>query len=115
MNYVTDTVEGFIAIGCREGIAGETINIGSGQEVAIRSLVERVGKILSKKLEVKPEEKRVRPEASEVARLVADNRKAKKLLGWEPKVSLDEGLNKTIEWFRAKRTLFATQVREYQI
>ncbi len=67
--------------------------------------------IIGKKAEILKEDRRVRPEKSEVDRLMCDNSKARKLLGWEPRISLREGLSRTIDWFRSNvgeyRTTYA--------
>ena len=97
-NYVTDTVEGFIRIAQSREAIGQVINIGSGQEITIASLVGKVSKILGVDMKVKTARERVRPSASEVFRLCADNTKSKKILGWKPKVRLEEGLQRTAEW-----------------
>ena len=97
-NYVTDTVEGFIRIAESREAIGQVINLGSGQEVTIASLVGKVSKILGVDMRVKTDRERVRPRASEVFRLCADNTKSKKILGWKPKVRLEEGLQRTAEW-----------------
>jgi NAD dependent epimerase/dehydratase len=96
--YVEDTVRGLMHCGDTEGVEGETINLGSGQEVAIAEVAERVLRALGRELPVELDEQRLRPPESEVERLIADTAKAKKLLGWEPTVGLDEGLRRTIEW-----------------
>jgi len=98
--YVADTVEGFIKIAASEKSIGQAINIGSGREISIKEVVAMVGKILNKKIDVKVDKKRIRPKKSEVRRLLADNSKARKLVGWKPRVSLEEGLRNTIEWIR---------------
>ena len=102
-NFVADTVAGLIAILDSEKSVGEVINIGSGFEISIADTVTLISEITGKKLSVKTEEKRLRPEASEVERLCCDAAKARTLLGWQPKVSGKEGLKKgliqTIEWF----------------
>ena len=97
-NYVTDTVEGFIRIAESREAIGQVINIGSGQEITIASLVGKVSKILGVDMKVKTARERVRPSSSEVFRLCADNTKSKKILGWKPKVRLEEGLRRTAEW-----------------
>ena len=99
-NYVIDMVDGFIRMAeCREAV-GEVINIGSGRDVSIGDLVAMVSAALGKPLSVAHEAARVRPQASEVDRLCADNSKALRLLGWRPKFSLEDGLSETIQWVR---------------
>ena len=99
-NFVSDTVEGFIKIVESENSIGEEINIGSGFEISIGDLAERIIFFLGKEVKLIKDEKRVRPEKSEVERLLADNSKARKLLGWSPRVNIDTGLKKTIEWIK---------------
>lgn len=99
-NYVGNTVDGFIRCAESKEAAGHTINIGSGDEVSIGDVAKKVEQILGKPVQIRLEEERVRPENSEVERLIADNSKAKSLLGWKPAVSLDEGLRRTIDWIQ---------------
>lgn len=100
--YVTDTVEGFIKIASSAKTIGEVINVGSGYEISIREVVEKVGRILNKNIKIKSDKKRIRPEKSEVRRLLADNTKARKLVGWRPQISIEEGLVKTIDWMKSQ-------------
>ncbi|MQY66485.1 MAG: NAD-dependent epimerase/dehydratase family protein [Clostridia bacterium] len=99
LSYVDDVVDGFIKAAESERSTGEVINIGSGFEISINDLANKIISLIGKKVNIVSDPKRVRPPKSEVGRLMADNSKAKNLLGWEPKVSLDEGLRKTIDWF----------------
>ncbi len=98
--YVTDTAAGLAACGSTEGIEGETINLGSGEEISIGDLADRICKLLGVDSPLEADSTRVRPEASDVERLLADATKAGRLLGWEPTVSLSEGLERTIAWMR---------------
>ncbi len=100
LTYVTDTVDGFIRAAESDKAVGATINIGSGQEISIGDLARKIISITEPTVSVEIEPQRVRPKTSEVTRLVADVSKARDLFGWEPTVSLDEGLTKTIEWMR---------------
>jgi len=99
-NYVEDTVSGFLAVAFSERVEGEVINIGSGVEISIGNLVQLIGKITGIEIRVKQEEQRVRPDKSEVERLLCDNSKIKKLSDWEPKYSLETGLKETMEWLK---------------
>jgi dTDP-glucose 4,6-dehydratase len=99
-NYVADIVRGFILATDSPPSVGEVVNIGSGREISIRDLVSLIGSLLGKDIEIAPDQERVRPEDSEVERLCADNRKARRLLGWQPSHTLEEGLARTIEWVR---------------
>lgn len=102
--YVSDTVEGFVRA-AEVAAIGQTFNLGSGEEISVGRLVELVGEILGKQLHVEHDPRRDRPEASEVDRLVADNTRAREVLGWEPTVSLRDGLRRTLEWIGATRQL----------
>ena len=94
--YVTDTARGIIMALTNKNAVGETINLGSSREIKIRDLVFLMAKLLGKQVKVKRDPSRFRP--YDVERLLCDYTKAKKILGWEPQVSLEEGLQRTIEW-----------------
>lgn len=102
-NFVEDTVSGLIAVLDGDKSVGETINLGSGYEISIEDTVRMIGEVAGKTLAVTSEQSRLRPEASEVERLCCDNRKAKLLLGWQPKRAGKDGLKAnlaaTYEWF----------------
>jgi dTDP-glucose 4,6-dehydratase len=97
-NYVADTVEGFICAAQSQQAIGETINIGSGEEIAIGDLAQRIIHLMDQTVEIECQGERIRPEWSEVERLCAANDRAKELLGWKPRYSLDAGLRLTIDW-----------------
>jgi dTDP-glucose 4,6-dehydratase len=103
-NYVKDTVAGFLAVAASERTIGEVLNIGSNQEISIGETVKILAQIMEVNLEVETDSERLRPEKSEVERLVADNRKVHELAGWEPVYKGLEGfyrgLQETVEWFR---------------
>lgn len=98
-NYVSDTVNGFIEIAQSEKTIGEEINIASQNEITIGDLVELLIRLTNTKAAVVPDRKRIRPENSEVERLLGANEKLRRLTGWRPSVTLEAGLKKTIEWF----------------
>jgi dTDP-glucose 4,6-dehydratase len=100
LTYDSDTVSGFLKIAETPGVDGETINLGSGREVRIRDLAKRIIAITGKPMEIMIDPARLRPEKSEVQRLLSNNRLAGELLGWQPQVDLDQGLRETIEWVR---------------
>ena len=111
--YVTDTVEGFVrAAECEEAI-GRTINLGTSTEVSISDLVEKIGAILGRRLQVRQDAIRQRLTGSEVERLIADYGLARDILGWEPQIPLDEGLTRTVEWIASN--LSSYQVGRYEI
>lgn len=96
--FVKDTVAGFMKA-AESGICGEVINLGTNSEISIGGLAEKIigicggGKVVA-------DDNRKRPSTSEVFRLWCDNRKARKLLSWQPKFSIDEGLRLTVDWIR---------------
>lgn len=99
LNYVVDTADGFISVASHPQAIGQVINIGTGEDISIGDLAKTILELLGKEnLPIVSESQRKRPDASEVDRLCADNRKAKALLGWEPKFTLREGLQQTIAW-----------------
>lgn len=100
LNYVSDTVAGFIRIAETEAAVGEVINIGSGQAVSIGELATRILELLQTDKPIETEAARVRPAASEVMALLCDNTKARQLLGWQPRVSLTAGLQQTIAYIQ---------------
>ncbi len=100
LNYVANTVEGFVMAASPESAIGRTINLGSGQEISIADLTQLIGQLMNKPIRIEGEKARVRPEGSEVDRLLANNQLARELLGWEPHVNLKEGLQRTIEWIQ---------------
>jgi dTDP-glucose 4,6-dehydratase len=96
--YVADTVDAFARVPDCPGAAGRVLNVGTGSEISIGDLVEKLEAILGKTLPVVRDEERVRRPGSEVERLCADASEAQRLLGWRPATSLDEGLALTAEW-----------------
>ncbi|MCK5534716.1 GDP-mannose 4,6-dehydratase, partial [bacterium] len=89
---------------------GEVINIGSNFEISIESLVRKISSLIGKKLKITFDKKRIRPKKSEVGRLIANNSKAKELVNWSPKVTIDEGLKKTIKWIEKNIKLYKTNI-----
>ncbi len=98
MNYVTDTVDGFVRAASAPDAVGQTINIGSGREISIGALAELIGRLAGRCVQIESDSQRLRPVKSEVERLLADNRRAREVLGWSPTVGLEEGLQRTIDW-----------------
>lgn len=105
LNYVADICNGFISLAKCDEAVGKTINIGSGQEISIRDLATFLIKLIRPGVKISSKDIRKRPEKSEVERLVCDSGLIKKLTGWKPETSLEEGLRTTIEWFKKKRNL----------
>ena len=97
-NYVADTVEGFLRAAATPAAIGRTIHIGSGREISMLDLANMIGGLMNRSIVIERQEERVRPEGSEVTRLLADSALAGEILGWEPTVSLEQGLEQTIGW-----------------
>ena len=85
---------------------GRTVNVGSGRETGIEELVGLVARLLNRPIEIVLDDARVRPESSEVTRLVADATTARQLLGWTPSVTLEEGVQRTIAWMQEHRHVY---------
>ena len=96
--FVEDTVAGILAFAAWDGAAGAVLHIGTGEGVTVGELVRLAGEVLGRELDVQVDEQRVRPDASEVQRLVCDASAARQRLGWEPAVSLRDGLERTAAW-----------------
>jgi dTDP-glucose 4,6-dehydratase len=104
--FVTDTVDGFIRAASTPGAIGQTINVGSGHEISVGDLAQRIVNLIGRDVPVVQDPRRLRPAASEVERLYAGNALAREVLGWQPQVSLDEGLQRTIDWIRGSLDLY---------
>ncbi len=113
LNFVSDSVSGFLAAAETPASSGQVFNLGSGKEVSIGDLIAIILKTLGKEMNVETDEQRVRPAASEVGRLIADSSKAEKLLNWQPQNTLEQGLAKTIEWLA--RNLKTYQDMSYHV
>ena len=100
LSHVSDTVEGFLAAAASQQAVGTVLNLGNGREISIGDLAHRIAQLASADVAIECDEQRVRPAGSEVERLLADNRLMTALTGWQPRISLDEGLRGTIEWIR---------------
>lgn len=108
--YVKDTARGFVMAAKAGGALGEVINLGSGRGVSIGEVKDEIAKLLRKEIKVEEDSVRRRPEKSEVRRLVCDNRKAKKIIGWEPEYDLETGLKETINFISHNLKLYRTKI-----
>jgi dTDP-glucose 4,6-dehydratase len=113
LTFVTDTVSGFLRVGEVDGVLGETFNLGTGHEVKIMDLANEIVSLLGKNLEIVTDPDRLRPENSEVQRLLSDNRLARERLNWSPEVSLRAGLAQTIAWISENINLYRPEF--YQV
>jgi NAD dependent epimerase/dehydratase len=98
LTFVADTAAGFVAAATAEDAVGRTIQLGANHDVSVGDLVRLVGEVLGRELSVETDPRRVRPEASEVVRLISGPFLAEEVLGWRAEVPLSEGLAQTIAW-----------------
>lgn len=110
LNFVKDTVEGFIKIAASDRAVGEVINIGFGQGISIGDLATKIFKLLDREPKIVTDTERLRPPKSEVLKLICDNSKAKQLLNWQPNYSLDQGLNETIVYIRENLDCYKSEL-----
>lgn len=113
LTFVSDTVAGYLRVGETPGVEGETFNLGTGSEVRIIDLAQEIIQILDKDIEIIVDPARLRPEKSEVQRLLSDNRLAQTRIGWTPQVSLREGLTRTVNWVAQHLDLYRPE--NYQL
>jgi nucleoside-diphosphate-sugar epimerase len=106
MSYVMDTVEGFILAANVPGIEGETINLGTGAARAIGDFARLILGLMGKTMPIVHDPARDRPARSEVMRLVSDNGRARRLLGWVPRVPVEDGLRLTIAFVDQNRRAY---------
>lgn len=104
--FVSDTARGIIISLFRDNAIGETINLGSNKTYKIKQIVEIIAATIGKKPRITLDKKRIRP--YDVNKLLCDNSKAKKILGWKPSTSFREGLSETIDWINSNHVEFNT-------
>ncbi len=109
-NYVKDTVEGFVAIAESPKTVGEEINIATQMEISIGELAREIIRQINPTAEIVCDEERLRPEKSEVNRLLGCNEKIKRLTGWMPKYTLQQGMEETISWMRENMKAYKTDI-----
>lgn len=109
-NFVKDTASGFIAIAESDRTIGEEINIASQKEISIGDLAREIIKQINPNAKIICEEQRLRPEKSEVNRLLGANEKIRKLTDWRQKYSLEQGLEETIEWVRQNMDCYKADI-----
>jgi len=114
-NYVEDTCRGFIALAESEQAIGETINIGSNFEISVGDTLQLIKSLMNSDVTFLIDEQRLRPEKSEVNRLWCDNGKIKALTGFTPQVNLEEGLERTIAWFKRPENLSKYKTELYNV
>ncbi len=113
--YVPDTCHGLIALAENEESVGQTVNIGSNREISIKDIAIMIKTLMNREVKLITEQERIRPGSSEVFRLRCDNGKLKRLTGFEPHYSLEEGLKETIQWFTRPSNLAKFKVDIYHV
>lgn len=109
-NYVKDTVNGFIEIAKSTQTIGEEINIATQQEISIGDLAQEMIRQINPKAQIITDEQRLRPEKSEVNRLLGSNEKIKRLTNWQPQYTLEEGIAETISWIRSNMNAYKSDI-----
>lgn len=114
-NYVKDVAEGFLKIAESDRVVGEEIQIASGVGVTVEEATNLIMELCGKKAEIVTDDIRMRPEKSEVERLIGSNDKLRKLTGWQPRYDLRKGLEETIRWFKDKENLARYKTGLYNV
>lgn len=105
-NFVTDTAAGMLALGLCKAAEGQVVNIGSGEEWSIAKTVELLSEITGRQVDIDTDQARIRPEKSEVNRLLADTTLIRQLTNWQSRVTFQEGLTHTVKWIEANLNYF---------
>lgn len=114
-NFVKDTANGFLEISKSDKTIGEEINIATQHEISIGQLADELIRQINPNAKIICDEERIRPEKSEVNRLLGSNEKIQKLTNWKPRYTFEEGLKETIEWFKVKENLAGYKTNIYNI
>jgi len=114
-NFVKDVCEGFLFISNCDDTIGKEINIASNYEISIGDTLNLISNIMNKKVKIITDEVRLRPKNSEVFRLWGDNSLIRKLTGWQPKHTIEEGLTETIKWFTKPENLAKYKATIYNL
>ncbi len=114
-NFVKDTCAGLIALAESDKTNGQTINIGSQTEISIENTFHLIQKLMNTKAELKIDQSRIRPQNSEVFRLVCDNTLIKSMTSFSPAYSIEKGLSETIEWFTNSENLKKYKADRYNV
>ncbi len=113
--FVKDTVNGFVEIAKSDKTIGHEINIATQHEISIQDLAQMIIEIINPSAKIISDDVRMRPEKSEVERLLGSAEKIKGLTNWEPNYNLEEGLKQTIEWFKNPANLKQYKAHIYNV
>lgn len=118
-SYVADTVRGFIAVAESAAAVGQVINVGSNYEISVGDSARLIADVMGLTIEIESDDQRLRPAASEVERLWADNSRARELCGWQPAYGglegFRRGLRETIDWFAVPANLAGYKANIYNL
>lgn len=110
LNYVKDTANGFYTLGFHDNTVGEVFNLGTGVEISIKVLVKKIIELIGKDVEIIQDPLRLRPDNSEVERLLCDASKTRNMTDWKPKYTFESGLKETINWIDNNINYFKTDI-----
>ena len=111
--FALDTVNGFLKAAEADNVEGQTYNLGTGTEVTIGELAEKIIGMVGRQIRIETDTQRLRPGKSEVMRLLSNNQLAREKLGWQPEYSLDDGLRLTVEWIEKHLSYYRVGVYEF--
>lgn len=114
-NYVQDVASAYVALACADGVIGEEVNISSGEGITIGEAVEKIIALTGRQVTIETDAARLRPDSSEVERLIGSCEKLKQLTGWKPQYTFDEGLEATIAWYSNPENLARYKAGIYAI
>jgi nucleoside-diphosphate-sugar epimerase len=112
---VKDTCQGFIELAENEKVIGKTINIGLGEDISVKDLVELIKKLMNSDIEILEDTNRIRPAKSEVFRLLSDIKLITSLTNYKTNYNLEKGLTETIEWFLNPENLKKYKTNLYNV
>jgi NAD dependent epimerase/dehydratase len=115
LTYVLDTCQAFLSIYKSQSLFGEATNVGMNSEISIGDLTALIATYLDADVSIKASSERVRPENSEVERLICDNSKLLKYTTWEPKYNLVKGIGKVVEWMKNPQIINMYKPRQYNV
>lgn len=110
LTFVLDTVESYLNIYKSDKLLGEITNVGMGIEVCIKDLINLISDIMKAEITVIPDKQRIRPENSEIERLMCNNTKLIQLTAWKPKYDLKMGLENTIQWLKSNFNIYKPEL-----
>jgi len=110
LTFVKDTVKGFLEILKCDELIGKATNIGMNQEISIRNLINLITRLMGAEVTIKSDEQRVRPSNSEVERLWCNNSQIITKTNWQPKYTLETGLQETIEWIKCNKNIYKADI-----